>query len=155
ELQPSEVRQRYTILAFPHSTAELVERLLARFAHRERTEIARIGTVLALVTHDGCQVNSLVAYFGETRTQPCGHCTHCLTGHAGPLPEPEPKPPLETAVSARELRALADREPNALGTARQRARFLAGITSPATTRVKLTKDPLFGALAERRFSDVL
>jgi hypothetical protein len=35
------------------------------------------------------------------------------------------------------------------------ARFLASITSPATSRAKLTRDPLFGSLADRRFSDVL
>ena len=56
ELQPAEVRQRYTLLARPDSDAELVERLLERFARRERAETARIENVLALVTHDGCQV---------------------------------------------------------------------------------------------------
>jgi len=155
ELQPSEVRQRYTILALPGSRAAIVESLLERFARRERAETGRIANVLALVTHDGCQVCSLVGYFGETRTEPCGHCSHCLTGRAQQLPEPEPKPPIETSVNADGLLALHDREPAALGTPRQQARFLAGITSPATTRAKLTKDPLFGSLAERQFSDVL
>jgi hypothetical protein len=42
-----------------------------------------------------------------------------------------------------------------LGTPRQRARLLAGITSPATSNERLTRDPLFGSLAERRFTDVL
>ena len=100
-------------------------------------------------------MRALVGYFGETRTEPCGHCSHCLTGRAQQLPEPEPKPPIETSVDADALAALRDRHPDALGTPRQQARFLAGITSPATTRAKLTKDPLFGSLAERRFSDVL
>jgi ATP-dependent DNA helicase RecQ len=45
--------------------------------------------------------------------------------------------------------------PEALGAPRQRARFLCGITSPATTRAKLTRGPLFGALATLRFADVL
>jgi ATP-dependent DNA helicase RecQ len=35
------------------------------------------------------------------------------------------------------------------------ARFLCGTTSPATTRAKLTREPLLGALADRRFLDVL
>jgi ATP-dependent DNA helicase RecQ len=90
ELQPSDVRQRYTLLTRPSSDAELVDSLLDRFARRERAEIARIENVLALVTHDGCQVCSLVGYFGETRTEPCGHCSHCLTGCAQTLPPPEP-----------------------------------------------------------------
>ena len=60
-------------------SAELVDRLLDRFARRERAETARIENVLALVTHDGCQVAALVGYFGEARAEPCGHCSHCLT----------------------------------------------------------------------------
>jgi ATP-dependent DNA helicase RecQ len=155
ELQPSEVRQRYRLLAAPESEEEVVDRLLERFARRERAEIARIEKVLALVTHSDCQVRSLVGYFGETRAEPCGHCSHCLTGHAQQLPRPEPKPPLETAVDAEALAALCSGQPEALATPRQQTRFLCGITSPATTRSKLTKDALFGALADRRFGDVL
>jgi len=45
--------------------------------------------------------------------------------------------------------------PEALATPRQRARFLCGLTSPATTRAKLSRHALFGALADQRFADVL
>jgi ATP-dependent DNA helicase RecQ len=155
ELQPTDVRQRYTLLTRPDSDTKLVERLLDRFARREQAETARIENVLALVTHDGCQVCSLVGYFGEMRTEPCGHCSHCLTGRPQTLPPPEPKPPIETIISAEALTALRDGHPDALSTPRQQARFLAGITSPATSRAKLTRDPLFGSLADRRFSEVL
>jgi ATP-dependent DNA helicase RecQ len=155
ELQPADVRQRYTVLARPDSDAELVERLLERFARRECAETDRIQGVLALVTHDGCQVNALAGYFGETRAEPCGHCSHCLTGHARQLPEPEPTAPIETGLDVDALAAITDAHPDALGTARQQARFLAGITSPATTRARLTRDPLFGSLADRRFADIL
>jgi ATP-dependent DNA helicase RecQ len=155
ELQPAEVRQRYTLLARPDSEDELVDRLLERFARRESAETARIETVLALVTHDGCQVCALVGYFGETRAESCGHCSHCLTGRAQRLPEPEPKPPIETSVDVDALAALCDDHHTALGTPRQQARFLAGITSPATSRAKLIRNPIFGSLAERRFADVL
>ena len=155
ELQPAELRQRYTLCARPGSQAEHIDSLLERFARREQAETARIGNVLALVTHDGCQVRALVGYFGETRTVPCGHCSHCLTGRAQQLPESEPMPPIDTSVSADALASLRGRHPDALGTPRQRARFLSGITSPAASRVKLSRDPLFGSLAERRFADVL
>ncbi len=46
ELQPAELRQRYTLLARPDSESELVDRLLERFARRERAETARIENVL-------------------------------------------------------------------------------------------------------------
>ncbi|HLM34845.1 MAG TPA: ATP-dependent DNA helicase RecQ [Gaiellaceae bacterium] len=155
ELQPAEVRQRYTLVAHPESEDTLVDRLLERFVRRERAETQRIENVLGLVIHDGCQVCALVGYFGETRTEPCGHCSHCLTGAAQQLPRPEPKRPIETAVDAEALAALRSAQPDALATPRQRARFLCGITSPATSRAKLTRDPLFGLLSDRRFADVL
>jgi len=155
ELQAAEVRQRYTVTARPDSQDGLVERLLERFARRERSETERIQNVLSLVTHHGCQVQALVAYFGETRTEACGHCSHCLNGRVQQLPRAEPSPPIETVVDAAALAALRSSNPDPLGTLRQAARFLAGITSPATTRAKLTRHPLFGTLADRRFLDIV
>jgi ATP-dependent DNA helicase RecQ len=43
----------------------------------------------------------------------------------------------------------------ALATPRQQARFLCGLSSPATTAAKLTKHQWCGALAQWRFADVL
>ena len=121
----------------------------------ERSETERIQDVLSLVTHDGCQVRALVGYFGETRAKPCGHCSHCLNGAAQQLPESQPRRPIGQIVEAATLFDLRSNNPDSLGTARQVARFLAGITSPATTRAKLTRHALFGTLTEWRFRDIL
>jgi ATP-dependent DNA helicase RecQ len=155
ELRSSDVRQRFTVLAQPGSRDELLATLGDRFARREQAEVERIARVVALVTHEGCQVNALVGYFGEVRLEPCGHCTFCLTGEAQRLPETEAQPPLAAEVDSDALAALVSAHPGALGAARQQARFLCGITSPATTRAKLTRDDLFGVAAGRRFDDVL
>jgi ATP-dependent DNA helicase RecQ len=92
-------------------------------------------------------------YFGEARPEPCGHCTFCLTGTAQRLPKPDAPPRLELDRAV--LDALSAEHPTALGTPRQRARFLCGLSSPATTKSKLSRHSLFGALAEQRFADVL
>jgi ATP-dependent DNA helicase RecQ len=155
ELQAAELRHRYTLRERPPSDDDLVDRLLERFSRRERAEAARIENVLALVTHDGCQVCELVGYFGETRTEPCRHCSHCLTGLPQRLPPPIPRVPIAQIVALDALAALRNVHPEALATARQQARFLAGITSPATTRAKLSKHELFGALAAWRFADIV
>jgi ATP-dependent DNA helicase RecQ len=42
-----------------------------------------------------------------------------------------------------------------LGEPRKAARFLCGLSSPAMIRNKLTRSSLYGALAEKRFADVL
>jgi ATP-dependent DNA helicase RecQ len=153
ELKVADVRQRFTLLQQTPSLDALRDALVERFDRREQSEAERIARVVALVEHEGCQVRSLVGYFGETRADPCGHCSYCLSGSAQRVPEPAPPPEIE--LDRRVLDALTDEHPNALGTPRQRARFLCGLTSPATTKARLTRHPLFGALADRRFADVL
>jgi len=155
ELRAADARQRYTILGHPSSRSDLLDRLVERFDRREQAETERIQRVMSVVTHDGCQVNELVAYFGEMRAEACGRCSFCLSGVAQRLPEAATPPALETAVDRGALEGLGAAHPEALGAPRQRARFLCGITSPATSRAKLTRGPLFGALADRRFADVL
>jgi ATP-dependent DNA helicase RecQ len=154
ELQPAEPRQRYAVLAAAGDRSELVELMAARFDRREHSEIERIQRVLALVTADDCQVRALVAYFGEQRSEACGHCSHCLSG-AVQLP-PATALPAPAAVIAPSLMAsLRAEHPAELGQARQLARFLCGLSSPATTRAKLSRDPSYGALAAHHFSDVM
>lgn len=155
EVKPADARQRYTLLDRPSSLDALLDGLAERFERREQAETDRIARVVSLVTNDGCQVNALVGYFGEERAAPCGHCSFCLEGRAQQLPEAEPPPELDELVDRHALAALTVLHPDALGLVRQRARLLCGITSPAAARAKLTRDPLFGAAAERRFADVL
>jgi ATP-dependent DNA helicase RecQ len=155
EVKASEARQRYTVLARPESPDALTARLAERFARREQAETERVARVVELVEADGCQVNALVGYFGEQRAEPCGHCSYCLDGTAKRLPEAEPSPPLERVADPRSVRALREAHPDALGAPRQLARFLCGLTSPAATRARLSRDALFGVAAERRFADVL
>ncbi len=118
-------------------------------------ETERIERVVSLVTHDGCQVNALVAYFGEERHEPCGHCSFCLGQRPQVLSPADPLPEIAALVDARALGSLSAAHPEALGSPRQAARFLCGLSSPATSRAKLTRDPLFGVLSEHRFASVL
>ena len=155
ELRAADARQRYTVLGRPSSGDELLDRLVERFGRREQAETDRIQQVVSLVTHDGCQVNELVGYFGEVREEPCGHCSFCLGGVAQRLPEAGTPSPLAEVIDRSELDVLATAHPGALGAPRQRARFLCGITSPATSKARLTREVLFGTLADRRFADVL
>ena len=150
ELKVSDVRQRFTFLARPASREALADSLAERFERRERVEAERVHRVLAHVEHEGCQVQELVGYFGEVRPERCGHCSYCLTGTAQRVPDMAPPAPTDV-----DLRALVDAHPDALGLPRQQARFLCGLSSPAAVRAKLTKHPLFGALTDRRFTEVL
>ena len=152
ELKVADVRQRFTVLAQPLSLAELGDRLAERFDRREQSEAERIERVVALVEHDGCQVQALVGYFGEVRAESCGHCTFCLTGTAQQLPAADAA---AAEVDQEALGQLAAEHPAALATPRQCARFLCGLSSPASTKAKLTRHALYGSLADRPFRDVL
>ncbi|HLK61593.1 MAG TPA: ATP-dependent DNA helicase RecQ [Chthonomonadaceae bacterium] len=155
ELRLSDVRQRYTRLREHEDPEALVTELTARFQRREAQDIQRVQDILALVTHNGCLTNHLIRYFGEPRTEPCGHCTWCLTQRAQTLPALYPSPPLPTGLDVAVFRQLRAEHAHALGHPRQAARFLCGLTSPATIQARLSRNPLFGILDSRRFQEVL
>jgi ATP-dependent DNA helicase RecQ len=155
ELKVADARQRYTRLIERPNSDALAAELLERFARREAQEVARIGQVVALIAHAGCQTNMLLNYFGEYRTAPCGHCGFCKTQRASTFPEPVPPPAIDAALDASMFAALCDTTPAALGDPRQQARFLCGLSSPRLTQAKLSRHALFGVLEGRHFSDVL
>ena len=127
-----------------------------RFFGREEAETARLRQVLDLVTHAGCQWNFLTAHFGEKRASPCGQCTYCRTRQRQKLPpRAAAVPPLPDGLDVAALASVRATHPEALGEPRQVARFLCGLSSPALTKAKLSRHPLFGSCEERPFGDVL
>ncbi|MHB2020659.1 MAG: RecQ family ATP-dependent DNA helicase, partial [Candidatus Xenobia bacterium] len=143
ELQVAGVRQGYRKLR-PFDTS-VHAHLEARFAEREQSDLARLQSVLELLAAPGCITAQLWRYFGETLPGPCGHCGDC---------EGRPRPQIKVAEpTARAYPEVPDHE--ALQSPRQQARFLCGISSPQTTRARLTRHRLFGALAEQPFQTVL
>ena len=153
-LKVADVRQRYTRGHDTEDAEALAADLDARFTRREQAEVKRLSMVLKLITHSGCQTNALVGYFGEKRTEPCGHCTFCVTGQAAVFP-PVPQPPsLEALLDVTAWQALLASHPDALREPRQQTRFLCGLTSPALSRARISRHPLFGALETLRFGDV-
>jgi len=71
------------------------------------------------------------------------------------LPEAPPRPALPAGLDVAAISALIRDQSSALGGARQVARFLAGLGSPALTRARLTRHPLFGAAEDRPFGEIL
>jgi ATP-dependent DNA helicase RecQ len=155
EVRAADARQRYHRLRPTEDPLALVAGLVEKFARREQSEIKRIGDVLKLVTYQGCQTNALVAYFGEKRPAPCGHCSFCLTQKAAVLPPTAPLPAIDSVVNAAEITELASQHPDALRSPRQQARFLCGLSSPALAKARLSRHPLWAKLEQYRFAEVL
>ena len=146
------VRQGYRIVSRPESLPELSERLSRRFQHREQQDIARVRRMLAYAESKGCLTRHLLDYFGESHAD-CGHCGHCEGQPPHPLAPACYTPPGEEAKI--QLRGLAAEHHKALGSPRQLTRFLCGLSSPATTRSKLRRHPMFGVFVSVPFHEVL
>jgi ATP-dependent DNA helicase RecQ len=154
ELKAEGVMHRFYRLNTPSDVAAVAQSLYDRTLKREAREIERLRQVLELAGHDGCLWKKLGERFGERLAQPCGHCAWCLGGRrpAKLLPRPESRIDGALWQKAAELRR---QKPDPLSDARCFARFLCGITSPRLAKARLSSDPLFGALAELPFAEVL
>ena len=155
ELKPSDVQHRYTSLKLDADPISLAEELAKRFLQREQQDILRLQQVMSLATLDSCLTNELIGYFGEAKTEPCGHCSYCMTGKPQRLPESPAPPPISQLVNRQEADELQAENHEALGQPRQMARFLCGLSSPATSRKRLGRHRLFGILESRSFKEVI
>jgi ATP-dependent DNA helicase RecQ len=155
EVQMSDARQRFTRGSEHPYTETIVDDLASRFTRREQQEVRRIARMVELISAPGCQTAFLISYFGEILPGPCGHCTFCETGTPVRLPSAPTRPDIVTLIDPTDLSELRDRHPRALAHPRQMARFLCGLTSPATSRDRLTRHRLFGILEGHRFQEVL
>jgi ATP-dependent DNA helicase RecQ len=127
------------------------------FAQREARDSQRLAQILDFARQPGCITGRLLGYFGEPLAdENCGHCHYCRTGTpATPVDLPATPIPPFTDADTEEIRALIFEELPSLATPRQLTRFLCGLTSPATSRAKLTKRPEFGRYANTPFRTVL
>ena len=156
ELRAADARMRFECLAPADAAPALTVDLIDRFARREAMAIRQVADVVGLVELPTCKTNALVAYFGQERAAPCGHCTTCLTGAGGALRDEEGEVrPIDELLDPNAVDCLVRDHPGALGEPRQLARLLCGLSSPGLTRAKLSRHALSGALEGHRFGEVL
>jgi ATP-dependent DNA helicase RecQ len=155
ELTASDARQRYSKTTDRVDVAALTDELELRFVQRERSEVERVGQVVSMVEHEGCQTGFLLSYFGESLSGPCGHCSYCETGRPTRFAAVPSQGSMARQVDVAMFRSLVRANPKALATPRRQARFLCGLTTPALSAARLTRNPLFAALEDHRFADVL
>lgn len=114
----------------------ILQRQVERFQVRESRDLARLEEMQRLTHNPQCTNQALLAYFGESMDGPCGKCASCLG--QPPIPLERESVPLDAEGLAIIERVRSQRNPN-LAHPRQLTRFLCGLTSPATTRAKLTR----------------
>lgn len=153
ELESKQMTDVYRVLRQDVDINALADELYALFEKKELSELARLQALLAFFTSSHCLSQELARYFADEQApSKCGHCSVCR-GEVAVLP------PLPTLALPNEkgLRAWCDplialchtRHPRIL------TRFLCGIATPLTTRVKAKSLAGFGQLAAHPFAEVL
>ncbi len=151
-LAVSGVRHGFRIARAPDDETALSTKLSERFAEAETRDIQRVAGVLALAGQAGCLTRSLLAYFGEEMGD-CGHCDRCLGEEVPAMPAL----PSHTFTDADEalVASLGGEGVPQLASARQLARFLCGLPSPAAGRAKLRRRREWGTWERVPFAEVL
>jgi ATP-dependent DNA helicase RecQ len=153
ELRSKGVRHRYQLLQTPDDLQALALELYEQALNREANELGRLRQVLDLIGADSCQVSLLGSHFSEPLEHPCGHCSYCLTGKASPLAT-QHGDPVDDSIWQQAL-ALRAEHPIVLGHPRTMAQLLCGITSPALSKARLSKDALFGSQVRVPFAKIM
>ena len=163
-VKPAGLRQGYRLRNKPNDLKPLIQRLIDLFQQREKSDLARLQQIIDYALEPGCLYSSLLSLFSET-IPPCGHCSRCL---GTPVPQALPSSP-EPEISNVDLELIqnliGEKHPG-LRTPRQLARFLCGITSPATSRTwylpagarrkqRLTSHDAYALLENHDFQSVL
>lgn len=152
-LSVSGVRQAFRMLKPPGDLKVLADRYAALFQQRESADLARLRQVLDLPACETCLTAHLLAYFGETMDHGCGHCDRCRGIRAVVVARPGSRSP--TDAEWQQARELAAQRHPALSSPRQLARFLCGMSSPASTRARLSRHDAFGMFSDLPFAEVL
>ncbi len=157
--KPAGLRHGYRLTgdAAQRDPATVAAALATLFQQREERETQRLAQIIDFATQPGCITRRLLGYFGEPLAdENCGHCHYCRTGTpAEKTALPATPLPAFTEADAEMIRELAFEEHPPLATPRQLTRYLCGLTSPATSRAKLTKRPEFGRFSSVPFRKVL
>ena len=163
-LKPTGIRHSYRRLKRPEKMQDLTSRVQQLFLKREEQDLHRLEQVLSYAEEDRCLNQHLLNHFGEDQPDPCGHCGTCLGSSGGKVPGATS--PEITLEHAEIIQGLLDERHGPLRTARQLARFLCGLNSPATShtwavlpttgrRARLTTHDAFALLQDHPFNNVL
>ena len=153
EVKAQGVRNRYRRLKSCEDTKTLAGKLHAKLVECEERDLKRLRDLLELASADACYWQSLSRYFGEERSEPCGHCTWCLNENQSLSLPDRPVVKLDQNILA-QVEPLRRRYP-ILAEPRSLAMFLCGLTSPKLTAARLSSDRHFGIAADVPFHEVL
>lgn len=155
EIQVSDLVHGYRWLRRPSKidSKTLADDLFKRLTEREHSEVARMDGIFDLAKAESCQAATLSQHFGESLSEPCGQCSACIGDGPHTIPTPTSRP-IGSSVQ-RVIENMTQQYPDHFATARDQARFLCGLSSPAMIRAKLTRNESYGVCSSIPFPEVL
>ncbi|PKF78429.1 recombinase RecQ [Vibrio sp. vnigr-6D03] len=153
ELESKQATDVYRVLDTQKSPHELAEQMHLLFEQKEASEINRIREMVAFFEDSRCLSQQLARYFAdENAPENCQHCSVC-NGHVATLPSSNfaeyERENIPNWIAPYQHAMKDQATPKAL------ARFLCGITTPESTRLKARQMEGFGRLESTPFSEVL
>ncbi len=151
-MKKSNWRQGYRIKKTPGDLPALAGKMAEDFKAREAKDLKRLAQVLALSSGKGCLTKVLLKHFGEKMEEPCGHCDRCRGVPPVKLKRRKARKIRDAELEA--IRELIREKQASLATPRQMARFLCGMSSPASMRARLYRHDGYGMLGDLPFREV-
>lgn len=152
ELESKQITDVYKILNTHVPKQQLVDQLYDLFMQKELNEIQRIHNMIEFFQSRECLSYSLASYFSDDNApRQCHHCSVC-TGHLATLTS-QKLPPLEPYQIAQWIQPYIQASEQPL-TSKAISRFLCGITTPLSTKLKASHMEGFAKLEIYPFSEV-
>lgn len=153
ELESKQITDVYAVLNRSENLLDITARLSQLFATKENNEINRINQMLEFFQAESCLSFELASYFADDQAPThCGHCSVCA-GQKAVLPSPTIHSINEELVT-QWIREFISSSPQLI-TDQAIARFLCGIATPLSTKMKASKMAGYGQLEAQPFKAVL
>ncbi|UTA80485.1 RecQ family ATP-dependent DNA helicase [Halomonas sp. XH26] len=154
----------YEICQPEFSVEAMASQLFNECLDRERIEIERLHSMLALFESESCLTRRLAEHFGDTTFDGplgteqgrCGHCSVCY-GNPVRLPDATPLPALSENDFIRYASPLIERHTEQFGqppNVQRLAHFLCGLTMPIFTPLKARGLNGFAVFEQRAYPEV-
>ena len=153
ELESKQITDAYGVLNRSENLLDVSARLSQLFATKESNEINRINQMLEFFQATSCLSFELASYFADDQAPThCGHCSVCA-GQQAILPSPMIIAIDEEQVAKWVKEFISSSQQ--LITDQALARFLCGIATPLSTKMKASKMAGYGQLEAQPFREVL
>lgn len=133
--------------------SKMADRMYQKLIDRETDDIERTAMVFHFASTETCYARALSEHFGEYLEDSCQNCSACQN-QSGPMVASTSGRSIGGAAE-KLLAEIVQRYPDLFDTARDRAKFLCGLSTPTMIRKRLTQHPAFGVCNAIPFPHVL